>query len=186
MPYKNFTDFPLWKEASELADSVFDFSRSIEDFSLRNRMTASATEIPFLLGEAAQSDSDETMKNLLWKVEDPVNELRSVLTEAQEQGFAPDSDYAAMQERCRVLFQKVHMEASSPVRVVESSETAAPRQSDDPELPPVVEAEKPEPGPKLRLARPNPETHPSTDRRDPSPSRAPDLDDTDFDENAVI
>lgn len=112
MTYDNFTDYPLWKEASALADSVFDFSRSIEDFSLRNRMTAAAVEIPFLIGEAAQSGSDEQMKTGLWRVEDPVNELRSVLTEAKEQGFAPGADYELMQERCRNLFRKVHLEAT--------------------------------------------------------------------------
>jgi len=95
-----------------LTDSIFDFSRGIEDFSIRNRMTAAAVEIPFLIGEAAQSDSDEEMKSRLWKVEDPVNELRSVLTEAKEQGLAPGSDYELMQERCRNLFRKVHLEAS--------------------------------------------------------------------------
>ena len=112
MPYQVFTEYPLWREAATLADSVFDFSREIEDFSLRNRMTSAAIEIPFLIGEAAQTDSDEEMKTLLWKVEDPVNELRSVLTEAKENGFAPGSDYELMQERCRNLFKKVHLEAS--------------------------------------------------------------------------
>lgn len=123
MPYKSFTEYPLWKEASALADSVFDFSRGIEDFALRNRMTAAAIEIPFLVGEAAQSSSDETMKMLLWKVEDPVNELRSVLTEAKEEGFSPGADYELIQERCRNLFKKVHMEASdlgSPTKDVQS------------------------------------------------------------------
>jgi len=56
-----------------LTDSIFDFSRGIEDFSLRNRMTAAAVEIPFQIGEAAQSQSDDAMKTLLWKVEDPIN-----------------------------------------------------------------------------------------------------------------
>ena len=114
MTYDSFTDYPLWQEASALADSVFDFSREIEDFSIRNRMTGAAVDIPFRIGEAAQVESDEAMKDLLRKVEDPVNELRSVLTEAKEQGFAPGADYELIQERCRNLFHKVHLEASGP------------------------------------------------------------------------
>ena len=129
MSYQDFTEYPLWKEASALADSVFDFSRGIEDFSLRNRMTGSAVEIPFLLGEAAQTQTDEEMKDRLWKVEDPVNELRSVLTEAKEQGFAPGADYELMQERCRNLFQKVHVEASS-VKNLANRSTSAPEPGD--------------------------------------------------------
>ena len=110
MTYESFTDYPLWQEASALADSVFDFSREIEDFPIRNRMTGAAVDIPFRVGEAAQAESDEAMKELLRKVEDPVNELRSALTEAKEQGFAPGADYELMQDRCRDLFQKVHLE----------------------------------------------------------------------------
>jgi len=128
MSYQTFTEYPLWKEAAALADSVFDFSRGIEDFPIRNQMTAAAVEIPFLIGEAAQSHSDEERKSLLWKVEDPVNELRSVLKDAKEQGFAPGSDYELMQERCRNLFQKVHLEASD---TTDSPATAPSRFEDD-------------------------------------------------------
>ncbi len=128
MPYQSFTDYPLWKEASTLTDSVFDFSREIEDFPLRNRMTAAAIDIPFLIGEAAQSGSDEEMKTLLWKVEDPINELRSILTEAKENGFAPGADYELMQERCRNLFRKVHLEAADTHG---SPENASSRFEDD-------------------------------------------------------
>lgn len=141
MPYKNFTDYPLWQEASALTDSIFDFSRGIEDFSLRNRMTGAAVEIPFLIGEAAQSDSDKTMKSLLWRVEDPVNELRSVLKESKEQGFAPGADYELMQDRCRTLFQKVHTEASSPM----AEEKKESPESTEPEPEPIVETAEPAP-----------------------------------------
>tara|TARA_R100000027_G_scaffold67731_1_gene68253 strand:+ start:7011 stop:7553 length:543 start_codon:yes stop_codon:yes gene_type:complete len=133
MPYKNFVDYPLWKEGADLADAIFDFSRAIEDFPIRNRITGAGVEIPFLLGEAAQSVSDEQMRDILWKVEDPINELRSVLTEAKEQGFAPEADFEAMQERCRDLFQKVHSEASELSRKdIPVADTGA--EESDPEL----------------------------------------------------
>ncbi|MFP4351696.1 MAG: four helix bundle protein [Puniceicoccaceae bacterium] len=126
MPYDSFTEYPLWKEASALADSVFDFSREIEDFSIRNRMTGAAVDIPFRIGEAAQAESDEAMRDLLRKAEDPVNELRSVLTEAKEQGFAPGADYELMQERCRNFFHKIHLEASAPQPESATIRPAAP------------------------------------------------------------
>ncbi|MGE9289452.1 MAG: hypothetical protein ACQKBT_00595 [Puniceicoccales bacterium] len=186
MPYKNFTDYPLWQEASALTDSIFDFSRAIEDFPLRNRMTGAAVEIPFLLGEAAQSESDEMMKELLWKVEDPVNELRSVLTEAKEHGFAPGADYELIQARCRDLFQKVHTEASSPVKIETVSTPAIVEESEDPELAPeitdkisdeIIPEEKEEPTAK-KASSPSPAKA--------APATPPQSDDDEFDENMVI
>ncbi|MBC2601292.1 four helix bundle protein [Puniceicoccus vermicola] len=185
MPYQNFTEYPLWKEASLLTDSIFDFSRGIEDFPLRNRMTAAAVEIPFRLGEAAQSDSDETMKELLWKVEDPVNELRAVLTEAKEHGFAPGSDYELMQERCRDLFQKVHEEASSSIPLVQE-EPVAPAEEPEPVQEPILgPAEEkivvPVEEEKLEEKPPAPPKQPKPVKHDPI-----DDDDDELDENTLI
>jgi four helix bundle protein len=190
MPYANFTDYPLWKEASALTDSIFDFSRGIEDFSLRNRMTGAAVEIPFLLGEAAQSQTDEQMKNTLWRVEDPVNELRSVLTESKEQGFAPDADYEMMQERCRDLFQKVHKEASSPTPVIHEK---IEKVSEDPEPTPELLTEKIAEAPMAHEAakvaeekavekKPSPEA-PSIRKEKTKPAIT---EDDEFNENALI
>ncbi len=135
MTYETFTDYPLWKEASALADAVFDFSRGVEDFSLRNRMTASAVDIPFLIAEAAQSESEETMHSLLGRVEEPINELRSVLTEAKEQGFAPGADYALMQERCRNLFRKIRLAVPGGNPPDADNQTPPPPQTSESEPP---------------------------------------------------
>ncbi|MEM0967132.1 MAG: four helix bundle protein [Verrucomicrobiota bacterium] len=143
MPYRSFVDSPLWKEASALADSVLDFSRGIEDFSLRNRMTGSAVKIPFLIGEATESGSIEEMNDRLKRVEDPVSELRSVLTESKEQGFAPGADYELIQEHCRHLLRKVQSEASGSRIETESLD----------EEEGLKVTKKPEPVPAQRAAR---------------------------------
>ncbi len=183
MPYKNFTNFPLWQAGADLADSIFDFSRGIEDFSLRNRMTAAAVDIPFLLGEAAQSESDEAMANGLWKVEDPINELRSVLNEAKEQGLAPHADYALMLERCRDLFQKVHSEASSPTRILEPGTTPAGDDLAEPASAPPADDPAPDD------PAPPPVRSADADEEDSGPAKrktAAEPGDLDFDENALI
>jgi four helix bundle protein len=155
MARETFTDYPLWKEAAALADSVFDFSRNIEDFSLRNRMTLAGVEIPFLIGEAFQAPSDEERKSGLWKVEEPINELRGVLTEAKEQGFGPGADFELMQERCRNLYRKVHLEASE-----EPGKTEAPREES---TAPVEAGGATQPRPPARSAAPTNEEPPEID-----------------------
>lgn len=183
MPYSNFTDYPLWKEASAIADSIFDFSREVEDFSLRNRMTAAAVEIPFMVGEAAQSESDEKMKNLLWKVEDPVNEVRSVLTECQEQGLAPNADYALLQDRCRDLFRKVHTEASAPVGAAAPTDV---KKKPSPEKP-VEVAPAPKPAAETReTKRDRDETRPVSTEPESSHLENDGQADQDIDENTLI
>lgn len=104
---KPFEELNIWKEAQELALTIYEIFKVNKDFVFKDQIQRAAISISNNIAEGSENNSDRIMIRHLRIAKGSCGEVRSMLYLCPRLGYCSEETAMAIINRCRALSQSI-------------------------------------------------------------------------------
>jgi len=103
MPYQSFKELTVWKEARDLAVSIYKLTHSgplSRDFGLKDQMQRSSVSVPSNIAEGYERSTDKEFLHFLDIASGSLSELRTQLDISMSINYSDKQTFDVFEDQC--------------------------------------------------------------------------------------
>ena len=111
MKYKSFESMPVWKEAMELAENVFELTNELprkEDYGLTSQVRRSALSVSANIAEGFGRAHMKDKVNFYYHARGSLSETRNHLIYGKNVGYFPESELKDLFKRINNVWKQIN------------------------------------------------------------------------------